>query len=192
MSVAMSSPCRGGRTLGQFALVSYLPDPLAWYLDRLRLDIDPACSPHAHVTILPPRPMHGEVKQAIEQLTEESRSFPPIDIELGDVEIFPASNVIYIELAQGRREIHALHDLLEHGSLKFTCKFEFHPHITIGQDLEPEYVEEALQLARDKWAAYDGPRHFVVEALSFVQNIAPALWLDLARVPLALPVPAGS
>ncbi|MDQ1473565.1 MAG: hypothetical protein QOJ99_5045 [Bryobacterales bacterium] len=188
---AMSSPCGGGRTLGQFALVSYLPDPLASFLDRLRLDLDPGCSPHAHVTILPPRPMHGEVKQAIEELTEESRLFPPIEIELGDVQIFPVSNVIYVEIAKGRRDIHALHDLLERGILKHKCVFDFHPHITIAQNLDPEFVEEALRIARAKWAEYQGSRTFVVESLSFVQNIAPGLWLDLARVPLAVPVSAA-
>jgi 2'-5' RNA ligase len=188
----MSSPCGGGRTLGQFALVSYLPDPLASFLDRLRLDLDPECSPHAHVTILPPRPMNGEVKQAIEELTEESRLFPPIEIGLGDVQLFPVSNVLYVEIASGCRDIHALHDLLERGSLKHKCVFDFHPHITIAQNLNPEFVEEALRIAREKWAAYQGSRTFVVESLSFVQNIATGLWLDLAKVPLAVPVSAGS
>lgn len=192
MSLAMSSPCRGGRTLGQFALVSYLPDPLAWYLDRLRLEIDPDCSPHAHVTILPPRPMSGEVKPVIEELIEKSRSLPPIEIELGDIQIFPASNVIYVELARGKREVHELHDALENGSLKYKCQFDFHPHITIGQNLDPAYVQEALKIARDRWAAFTESRHFTVEALSFVQNIAPAFWLDLARISLAVPVSASS
>jgi 2'-5' RNA ligase len=192
MSLEMSLPCGGGRTLGQFALVSYLPDPLASYLDRLRLDLDPDCSPHAHVTVLPPRPMAAEVKQAIAELTEESHEFSPIEVELGDVQIFPVSNVIYIELAKGQRALHALHDSLERGSLKYKCKFEFHPHITIAQNLDPGYVDEALRLARARWAAYNGPHTFVVDSLSFVQNVAADLWLDLARVPLAVPVTAGT
>ena len=72
MVPAMDSPCRGGRTLGQFALVSYLSDPLASFLDRLRLDLDPKCSPHAHVTILPPRPMTCEIRDALNQLADEN------------------------------------------------------------------------------------------------------------------------
>jgi 2'-5' RNA ligase len=187
----MSSPCGGGRTLGQFALVSYLPDPLASFLDRLRLDLDPGCNPHAHVTILPPRPIYGEVKQAIEEVTEESRLFPPIEIELGDVQLFPVSNVLYVEIVKGRREIHALHGMLERGILKHKCVFDFHPHITIAQNVEPAFVEEALRIARARWAEYQGSRTFVIESLSFVQNIAPGLWLDLAKVPLAVPVSAG-
>lgn len=187
----MDSPCGGGRTLGQFALVSYLPDPLGSYLDRLRLDLDPSCNPHAHVTILPPRPVTCEVRQALQELVEESQFFPPVEVELGDVEIFPVSNVIYLNLAKGTRAVHALHALLERGSLQYKCVFEFHPHITMAQNLKPGSEEEALRLARAGWAAYDGPRSFVLDSLSFVQNIAPALWLDIARVPLAVPVPAG-
>lgn len=188
----MESPCRGGRTLGQFALVSYLSDPLASFLDRLRLDLDPECSPHAHVTVLPPRPMTCEVKQALTELTIESRLFAPFEVVLGDVQMFPVSNVIYIDIAKGETELRTLHDLLEKGVLNFKCKFDFHPHITIGQDLPPEFHTEALEIARQKWAAWDGPRSFTVEALSFVQNVAPAVWVDIERVPLAMPVPAGT
>jgi 2'-5' RNA ligase len=135
--------------------------------------------------------MHGEVKQAIEELTEESRLFPPIEIELGDVQVFPVSNVIYVELAKGQRDIHILHDLLERGILKHKCVFDFHPHITIAQNLPADLVDEAFRIARAQWAAYEESRTFVVESLSFVQNIAPGLWLDLAKVPLAVPVSAG-
>ncbi|MES1257509.1 MAG: 2'-5' RNA ligase family protein [Acidobacteriota bacterium] len=186
----MSLAC--GRTLGQFALVSYLPEPLGSFLDRLRLDLDPGCKPHAHVTILPPRPFTDDLGHAIEHLKDEGRLFPPIDIQLGDVEIFPVSNVIFIGLAKGVRGVRKLHDVLDTGGLHYDCPFAFHPHITIGQDLKPECVREAARIAREKWAAYDGPRSFVVDSLSFVQNVAPGLWIDLARVPLASPVSAGT
>jgi 2'-5' RNA ligase len=187
----MDSPCRGGRTLGQFALVSYLSDPLASFLDRLRLDLDPKCSPHAHVTILPPRPMTCEIKQALHQLADETRVFPPFEIELGEVRMFPVSNVIYIDIAKGERELRHLHDRLEKGELRYKCVFDFHPHITIGQDLNPEFNNDAFAIARREWDAYEGPRTFLVESLSFVQNVAPGLWVDIERVPLAVPVHVG-
>ena len=187
----MDSPCRGGRTLGQFALVSYLSDPLASFLDRLRLDLDPKCSPHAHVTILPPRPMTCEIKQALQQLADETRVFPPFEIQLGEVRMFPVSNVIYIDIAKGVRELRDLHDRLETGELCYKCAFDFHPHITIGQDLNSEFNQEAFAIARREWDSYDGPRTFLVDSLSFVQNVAPGLWVDIERVPLAVPVHVG-
>jgi 2'-5' RNA ligase len=136
--------------------------------------------------------MSADVKQAIVELNEESHEFPPFEVELGDVQIFPVSNVIYIALAKGESAVRTLHDRLERGNLKYKCKFEFHPHITIGQNLDPDYVKEALRIAGTRWSVYNGPRTFLVDSLSFVQNVAPDLWLDLARVPLAQPVPAGS
>jgi hypothetical protein len=187
----MSCPAGRGRTLSQFALVSYLPNPLARYLDCLRLDLTPDCKPHAHVTILPPRPLTAEIKQTVQRLAEESRLFPPFRIELGEICIFPVSNVIYVSLASGEHELHALHENLNSGQLEYDGPFPFHPHITIAQDILPDQVAELSRVARERWAAYDGPRGFVVDSLSFVQNVAPDAWVDVAQIPLAVPVGAG-
>ena len=43
--------------INSFALVSYIPEPLAGFLDRLRQELVPNCFLRAHVTILPPRPI---------------------------------------------------------------------------------------------------------------------------------------
>jgi len=43
--------------INSFALVSYIPEPLAGFLDRLRQELVPDCFLRAHVTILPPRPI---------------------------------------------------------------------------------------------------------------------------------------
>src|SRR5438045_1559872 len=50
MSNAMACNLGSARTLNQFALVSYLPEPLAQYLDDLRRQLTPDCKPHAHLT----------------------------------------------------------------------------------------------------------------------------------------------
>ena len=41
--------------LNVFALVLYVPSPLGIFLDNLRRELAPACNPHAHVSLLPPR-----------------------------------------------------------------------------------------------------------------------------------------
>ncbi len=43
--------------LNVFALVIYIPDPLGRFLDDLRTALVPGCNPHAHVSVLPPRPL---------------------------------------------------------------------------------------------------------------------------------------
>src|SRR3974377_478668 len=46
-----------GGGLNVFALVIYVPDPLARFLDDLRRELVPHCNPRAHVSVLPPRPL---------------------------------------------------------------------------------------------------------------------------------------
>lgn len=181
----------GRRTLNQFALVSYLPDPLAGFLDRLRLDLTPDCNPRAHVTILPPRPLTAEIKETVEALADECRLFPPFEVRLGSIEVFPDSNVIYLGLVRGEHELHALHENLNNGQLEYDGPFPYHPHITLAQDITSEQVDPLVKIARDRWWTYNGPRTFWVERLSFVQNVAPGAWVDLAQVSLAVPVSAG-
>jgi 2'-5' RNA ligase len=187
----MLFPAGRRRTLSQFALVSYLPDPLAKFLDRLRLELTPGCNPRAHVTVLPPRPLTAEIKDTIEKLAEEIRQFPPFEARLGDIDVFPDSSVIYVSLVRGEPELHALHENLNAGQLEYDGPFPYHPHITIAQDIEPEQVAPLAEIARDRWAKYDGPRSFVVEALTFVQNVLPNQWVDLAEIRALSPSPAG-
>ena len=179
----------GSRTINQFAVVSYLPDPLAGFLDRLRLQLTPDSNPHAHVTILPPRPIPGDTNlaSAISELTEGSALWQPFEIRLGAIDIFPVSNVIFAELAIGSEILHALHGKLNAGLVKFSCPFPYHPHITIAQDIQPDEVESMLQQARGAWADYSGPRTFQVDAMSFVQNVARGIWVDIAKIPLGSP-----
>jgi len=180
----------GGRTLGQFALVSYIPDPLAGFLDRLRLDLTPNCKPRAHVTVLPPRPVApgSDLSRLTQHLDHEGRLAFPFEVVLGDIDTFPATNVIFLSLARGERELHALHENLNSGQLEYDGPFPYHPHITLAQDFDASLVAEFARIARDQWSQYEGPRRFTVESLSFVQNVAPGMWCDVARIPLGQPV----
>lgn len=189
------SPCGNGagRTLNQFALVSYLPDPLGSFLDQLRLELTPRCNPHAHVTVLPPRPLAEglDLRMLTGVMEEEGRLAIPFEITLGEIEIFPVTNVIYLSLARGEHQMRELHGIFNTGSLEFKCMFPYHPHITVAQDLTESHAIELAAIARARWADYKGSRRFSVEWLSFVQNVAPGMWLDLARIPLAQPVLAA-
>jgi len=188
----MSCYSGGGRTLNQFALVSYIPDPLGAFLDQLRLELTPQCNPHAHVTVLPPRPIATEcdLKDLMSFLEQSARLAVPFEVTLGEIEVFPVSNVIYLSLARGEGPLRVLYDSLNVGWLEYCCPFPYHPHITVAQDLTGEQAEELARVARERWRDYQGPRRFTVEWLSFVQNVAPGMWVDLARLPLAQPVGA--
>src|SRR5215831_16171571 len=111
-------PLAGVDRLNQFALVIYFPDPLARFLDELRLELVTGCRPRAHVTVLPPRPV-DDLAAGLDEVRLMAPEFPPFHIEAGEVEIFPETNVIYIGLRRGAEELRAMHQALNTGPLAF-------------------------------------------------------------------------
>src|SRR5260370_25314353 len=122
--------------LNCFALVSYLPEPLRGYLDRLRCELVPECHAKAHVTVLPPRPLAVSAEQAGRELNHALGDFAPFEVELGLISIFPDTQVIFIELARGAGELRRMHTALNAGAVQFREPFPYHPHITLAQQIE--------------------------------------------------------
>jgi 2'-5' RNA ligase len=173
-----------------FALVSYIPDPLGAFLDRLRRDLIPGCLPRAHVTILPPRPVLVPTEEAVAKLNQWIAEVETFEIEAGGVEVFENTSVIHIGLGKGRAEMEWIHSQLNAGPLEFAEPFPYHPHITLAQDFDCQQVPRLLEEAKRWWAEYAGPRSFPVETITFVQNSMQNRWIDLARWSLgAVPTP---
>jgi len=179
----------GQDLLDSFALVTYLPDPLCSFLDNLRRELAPGCVPHAHVTILPPRPLAGAPAEAIELVRSRISDFSAFEIKAGDVLVFAGSDVVYLDLTDGRSELLQMHRALNVGPLKYQGQYSYHPHITLAQDLTPQQAVELAALARRRWDEYSGPRVFSAERLVFVQNTARHCWIDLAHFQLT-PAPS--
>ena len=177
------------QTISQFALVAYIPDPLGRFLDDLRLELTPDCKPHAHVTILPPRPLYADLTETIRQIADDLKGGAPFRIELGKIEIFKASQVVYLGLASGASELRQLYSALNCGCLQYAENFPYHPHITIGQNILPGDAPRLALIAQEKWMQYQGPRGFDVSVLSFVQHVAQSIWADVAALPLGVEVP---
>ena len=177
----MAGCTNGAERINLFALVVYVPDPLARFLDDLRKELTPGCLPRAHVTILPPRSVAIGAAAATEAARAVASGFAPFDIVPGDVEIFRTTNVIHIGIKEGERELREIYRALNQGPLASTEPFPYHPHITLAQDLTPEQVKPIQQLARKRWAAFRASRRFRAERACFVQSRADAAWLDLAE-----------
>ena len=172
--------CNGeGTRVNSFALVSYLPDPLGNFLDRLRSELVHECHAKAHVTILPPRPLNCGSEAAWRFLQEHLRDFQPFVVELGSVEIFPVTQVIYLSVETGHAELKRLHASLNTDGLSFDEPFVYHPHLTLAQDLEPAEVQPVYHKAATRWREFSHARSFVVERLTFVQNTLENRWTDL-------------
>ena len=172
--------------LNVYALVIYIPDPLGIFLDNLRRELVPAYNPHAHVSVLPPRPLAVDWQAAhnyARSLTETGTSF---DVTLSTVEIFPATDVIYLEVAAGAAELRSLHRAMNSGALAFQEPFSYHPHITLAQEVAPEHVPAVYELAVRRWSEFKGSRTFHAERAVFVQNTLRGCWIDLAAYSLGV------
>jgi 2'-5' RNA ligase len=174
----------GVEYLNSFALVSYIPESLAKFLDQLRTELVPNCFLRAHVTILPPRPIESTREKACEELRDATFSLEPIDVELSSLEIFPQSDVIYIAVGRGHEDLKRMHDKLNTASLAYQEFYDFHPHVTLAQNLTPDQVDELSEVARRRWADHTGTRSFRIETVTFVQNTRWHGWIDLADMPL--------
>jgi 2'-5' RNA ligase len=170
-----------------FALVSYIPEPLASFLDRLRQELVPDCYLRAHVTVLPPRPV-SDPEAAWGALTNAISRVQPFEVRMTDVEVFPVSDVIYINVGAGHEQLRHMHDALAVDGLQFQEQFEYQPHVTLAQDLKPGQLDQLAALARLRWAEFASGKSFWVEKAMFVRNTS-CEWVDLAECALG---PSGS
>jgi 2'-5' RNA ligase len=183
----MEGPCRiqpDGR-LNVFALVIYIPGPLGTFLDDLRRELVPDYNPHAHVSVLPPRPLAVDWQVASAQVRALSENWAPFAIELTGIEIFPSTDVIYLEVGAGAAELRQMHVAMNSGTLRFQDPFPYHPHITLAQELPAEKVASTTELAHRRWREFTGERRFRAERAVLVQNTVNGCWLDLAEYSFA-------
>lgn len=166
-----------------YALVTYLPNPLGSFLNALRQELVPACHLRAHVTVLPPRQLHSQAS-AWDRLQSAGPDFSPIDIELGDIEVFARTSVIYASIRRGMPELIELHRHLAQGALAFDEPYPYHPHVTLAQGLTDGPLDRAFSHARERWREFQGSRSFVLDAMTFVQSVGVNHWVDLGEVAL--------
>jgi 2'-5' RNA ligase superfamily len=169
-----------GQRLNVFALVIYIPGSLGRFLDDLRRELTPGCNPHAHVSVLPPRPLSVDWEEASNQARALSEAYPPFRVELTEINIFPVTNVVYLEVGMGVAELAGMHDAMNEGPLQFNEPFPYHPHITIAQEIPLESAPEIDERARRRWREYRGARSFQADDAVFVQNTMDKCWIDLA------------
>jgi len=98
--------------------------------------------------------------------------------------VFPATDVIYIEVGRGAEQMYSLHSAMNQGALDWKEPYEYHPHITLAQEISHDQVEEHVATARRRWAQYPGERVFRAERAVFVQNAGDNVWVDLAEYSL--------
>lgn len=186
----MDGFCGEGSAINSFSLVAYVPQPLAGFIERLRQEIQPGYKGQSHLTFLPPRSLEIPLEQILKQLEAGLRSQPAFHVELCEVRVFPVSEAVHLSVGVGRTEAKRIHGLLHRDGLCCKEQFEYHPHVTLAHDLDSANVAAAAELAKGRWHEYSGPRDFLVDHVTLVQNTIENIWTNLGE--FALPVPVSA
>jgi len=104
------------------------------------------------------------------------------------VRVFPVSQAVHLSLGAGRAEAIRIHQALHSGDLCCPEFFEYHPHVTLAQDLDPASVPAVAELASRRWQEYSGQRDFPVDHVTLVQNTLENRWTNLGEFSLRVPV----
>jgi 2'-5' RNA ligase len=156
---------------GHFALVAYVPDPLASFLYEMRRSFSELPCPQPHVTILPPRPLRVPVESACQTAKKTLQLQSQFEVELSRLCYFTNTNTLYLDISDGASEIHALHNSLNHGDLYYHEEFAFRPHLTIAGRVDPLQFPAVLQEAETNWhAASCSPRFLLSEVVCLLQE----------------------
>jgi 2'-5' RNA ligase len=170
----------------RYALVAYVRSPVGEFVENLRRELHPGL-PHlaAHLTLLPPRPLHGTEAEAVQVLERICGQAEPFEVTLGDVETFvPVTPTIYIRVARAAERMAELHHRLNTENLAFKEEWPYMPHLTIVKMADEPLAKGALSIARQHWAHFAGSRRILVDRLTFVREDLQNCWIDLAPVTL--------
>ena len=169
----------------RYALVTYVRNPVGEFVEQLRRELHPTIAHMAaHLTILPPRELSGTETAALEFLEDACARAIPFNVELGDVETFlPTTPTVFIQVKHAAYRMRELHDQLCGQGLGCPENWPYIPHLTILKTELDEQARAACLVARERWAAFPGPRRVHVEDLMFVRE-KDGCWQDVA--PLAL------
>jgi 2'-5' RNA ligase len=180
----MGDPAFLSDRINSFSLVSYIPGPLGEFITDLRQELVSGCVARSHVTVLPPRPIEVPIEEAEDALRRRVELYPAFEVEILDIGLFTATNVVIAEIGVGRNELIEMHAALNSGPLAFDEPYDYHPHITLAQNFPPELLAAVYATAKERWDSFPLRRSFLVDSLIFVQNTVGNRWLDLAECDL--------
>jgi 2'-5' RNA ligase len=170
----------------RYALVAYITSPVGEFVENLRRELHPDL-PHllAHLTLLPPRPIVGTENAALQILERVCGNAEPFEVSLGGMETFiPVTPTVYIRVDHAASRMRDLHDQLNTQGLACNEEWPYIPHLTIAKMPGQQPAQDALKIARERWAQYAGSRSILLEKLTFVREQAPNCWQDVAPVQL--------
>lgn len=138
-----------------------VPQPFGGHLQRWRQRLgDPeAMRVPPHVTLLPPTAIPSERLEVVEghlrRIADEETAFT---ITLRGTGTFrPVSPVTFVQLAAGISDCERLEARVRSGPLYRELKFNYHPHVTVAQDVADDALERGFAELATYAATFDVP-----------------------------------
>jgi 2'-5' RNA ligase len=170
----------------QYAVVAYIKTAVGRFVEDLRRDLYPEHG-HlpAHVTVLPPRYLHGSEEEAIALLKKQLQNVERFQIQMGPVETFvPTTPTVFLRVEKHAHRFRELHDDLNVGAFHCAEQWPYMPHMTIVKMPDEAQAAEALGVSRQRWQEYPGERTSEIIDITFVREANAQHWTDLATVTL--------
>lgn len=151
-----------------------IPPPYGRELTRWRRELgDPEASRvPPHVTLLPPTAIPAERIDVVEEhLRRIAAEEEPFAMTLRGTGTFrPVSPVTFVQLAAGISDCERLESRVRSGPLFRELKFNYHPHVTVAQDVP----DEALQRGFDGLASFAAT--FTVDGFTLYEEGRDKVW----------------
>jgi 2'-5' RNA ligase len=167
------------RRVNSYALVSYIPGKLGDFITGLRQELVSKCVARSHVSILPPRPLSDPAEVAADQVRATLAPFQAFELDMPRIRVFEQTSVVFCEIGAGRERLFELHDAMNSAALWFDEPFDYHPHVTLAQGVSREELPEIYETAVRRWAESAPESRVTIDTVTFVQNTADNLWIDL-------------
>lgn len=181
LGVFMSSTQTAGAAAPIFTLVTYLPDPLAGYLNAMREMLPGHKAGNPHLTLLPPRPVTMSLDRAYWELEESLAKFNRFEVTLADVSAFEDTGVVYIAVDRGQQQSRQIHQTLNRGMFAFTEPFDYKPHVTLVRPLDRGSRRSIQEQAVELWQRCPFPKKFELSSVDFLRQSPDGRWERLWR-----------
>jgi 2'-5' RNA ligase len=135
-----------------------VPQPHAAVLSgwRKRIGDPEADKVPPHVTLLPPTSFDADQLDVVEKhLAQAAATVLPFTMRLFGTGTFrPVSQVVFVQVSAGIAECELLERAVRRDPITREVEFPYHPHVTVGHDLDHEALDEAFDGLRDYVAQF--------------------------------------
>lgn len=160
-----------------------VPEPFGPTLQEVRAVVgDPlASSIPPHITMLGPTTLEPEEIDEVEShLRQIAAAQRPFKIRLRGTGTFrPVSAVVFVQVAEGIAECEALEARVRSGPLSRDRRFNYHPHVTVAQDVPALALDQAFA----ELAAFDAV--FSVTSMQMYEYCSDEMWRPIHRFEFA-------